>query len=197
VTTGDLTADAAPVPPEPWQEQRLVTRDGMELQISPINESDAERLVAFHATLSEESIYFRFFSTHPKLTPAEIDRFTHVDGASRVALLVLDEDRIVAVGRYDRLGNSPEAEVAFVVSDAYQKHGLATALLNRLAVIARAHGIETFVALTLADNRRMRGVFVDAGYDVHSAFCDGNVVVTFGIGARDGLLDAMGYLGLR
>jgi GNAT superfamily N-acetyltransferase len=184
VTTGELAAEAPPALPEPWQEQRFVTRDGMVLRIRPIDGSDEDRLVAFHATLSEESIYFRFFSAHPKLTPSEIHRFTHVDGDSRAALVVLDEDRIVAVGRYDRLGSGTEAEVAFVVSDPYQHHGLATALLDRLAVIARAHGIETFVALTLPDNHRMRRVFVDAGYDVHSEFRDGNVVVTFGVAER-------------
>jgi GNAT superfamily N-acetyltransferase len=147
----------------------------------PIEPGDAERLVAFHGTLSDTSVYYRFFAPHPRLSAAEVRRFTTVDGSERAALVVLDGDRIVAVGRYDCGGSPSQAEVAFVVSDAYQHHGLATALLDGLAGIASRHGIDTFVAETLPDNRRMREVFVDAGYPVQQEFRDGTVHVSFRI----------------
>jgi RimJ/RimL family protein N-acetyltransferase len=162
-------------------EQDVTTLDGRRLRVRPIRADDADGLVAFHETLSEESVYLRFFTPHPRLTAAEVDRFTHVDGSDRVALVVLDGDRIVAVGRYDRFGRTSEAEVAFVVTDAYQHQGIATALLRALAGIAVGYGVETFVAETLADNRRMRSVFSDAGYPVHQEFRDGLVRVSFRI----------------
>jgi RimJ/RimL family protein N-acetyltransferase len=161
--------------------ETVATIDGRRLCMRPMAPDDGDRLVAFHGTLSDDSVYYRFFAAHPRLSPAEVHRFTHVDGAGRVALVVLDEDRIVAVGRYDRIGESREAEVAFVVSDPYQHHGLAKALLAGLAAIAREHGVETFVAETLLDNRRMRRVFSDSGYAVRSDFRDGVVHVSFGI----------------
>jgi RimJ/RimL family protein N-acetyltransferase len=160
---------------------RSVTTDGLELTMRPISPDDGEALVAFHTTLSDESVHHRFFSCHPRLTPAEVYRFTHVDGNDRVALVVLDEERIVAVGRYDRRAGTGEAEVAFVVTDSYQHQGLATLLLRTLADIARANGIDTFVAETLADNYRMRRVFTDAGYEVRAAFDGGVVAVSFPI----------------
>jgi RimJ/RimL family protein N-acetyltransferase len=155
--------------------------EGTGLRLRPIEESDEDRLVAFHASLSEDSVYYRFFAPHPRLSPAEVRRFTHVDGADRIALVALDGDRIVAVGRYDRLGQSTEAEVAFVVTDAYQHHGLATVLLGRLADLARAQGLRTLVAEILPDNRRMRRVFATSGYPVTSEFRDGVVRVALDI----------------
>ena len=61
---------------------------------------------------------------------------------------------------------SPVAEVAFVVADAWQHLGIGAALFARLVERARALGIETFVADTLADNRAMRAVFRHAGYPI-------------------------------
>src|SRR6266511_6233291 len=111
----------------------VVARDGTALRLRPIRPDDAEALVAFHGRLSSETTYYRFFSVHPWLSPREVDWFTHVDDHDRVALVALDCDRIVAVGRYDRMPRSPMAEVAFVVEDAYQRQGICTLLLERLA----------------------------------------------------------------
>jgi GNAT superfamily N-acetyltransferase len=143
--------------------------------------SESESLRRFHATLSDESVYLRYFASHPHLSAVEVHRFTHVDGAARVALVVLDGERIVAVGRYDRAGDRPEAEVAFVVTDEYQNRGLATILLEMLARVALAHRIEIFIADTLHSNMRMRRVFARSGYDVHSRIEDGVVRVEFRI----------------
>jgi RimJ/RimL family protein N-acetyltransferase len=143
---------------------QIVTLDGQNLALRPITPDDAEALVAFHCTLSDESIYLRYFTVHPHLTVNELDHFTHVDGSRRVALVAWDGERIVGVGRYDRIGEAPKAEVAFVITDAYQGRGIATAILRELARIATEHGIDTFVADTLFQNTTMRRVFSDAGY---------------------------------
>ena len=163
------------------EEATVVDRQGHAYTLRAIRGDDEDRLVAFHATLSDESLYLRYFAPHPRLSPAEVYRFTHVDGAARAALVLLDGDRIVAVARYDRLAEAPEAEVAFVVADAYQGRGLGTILLRRLAHVARAHGIEKFVADTLLSNIRMRRVFSHSGYEVHSRIEDGVVRVEFAI----------------
>jgi RimJ/RimL family protein N-acetyltransferase len=166
---------------DPTLEIDVVTRDGRTMTMRPIAPDDEERLVAFHSALSDESVYLRYFSPHPKLSSIEVYRFTHVDGDRRVAQVVLDGEMIVAVGRYDRLGERPVAEVAFVVADKYQGVGLATLLLSRLAAIARRHGITSFTATTLGSNIRMRKVFADAGFHLHSRFEDGVVTVDFAI----------------
>lgn len=161
-TPGDMVpSDAAAM------EGEITLRDGMKLHVRPIRSDDTERLRAFHMHLSFESITFRFFHLMPELSLREADHFTHVDYSNRMALVVTEgsgeAEQILAVGRYDRVG--PEtAEVAFVVQDHWQHHGIATALLHLLAYYARVHGYTTFVATTMSTNTRMLDVFRHSGF---------------------------------
>ncbi len=78
-------------------------------------------------------------------------------------------ERIVAVGRYHAPEHRPDvAEVSFLVEDAMQRRGIGTLLLDTLAEIARAHGINRFSADVLADNHVMLSVFRKAGYGLSS-----------------------------
>jgi GNAT superfamily N-acetyltransferase len=157
------------------------TRHDAALRLRPIRPDDAPGLVTFHESLSARSIYRRFFTVHPHLTSTEIERFTCIDYVDRLALIVEDGTGIVAVGRYERSEGTTEAEVAFVVADAFQHLGLATLLLEHLAAAAWPIGIQTFFASVLADNREMVGVFVHSGFDVGTTVEDGTVEVRFSI----------------
>ena len=160
--------------------------DGSTVHVRPISPDDADRLAEFHARLSPESIYLRFFSSHSRLTPDELYRFTHVDGDSRMAIVATARDAIVGVARYDRPDPSPdEAEVAFVVADEYQGRGVGTLLLEDLAAHARAHGITRFRADTLWQNKAMQDVFRNAGFEVKSSYGDGMVDVRMDITPTD------------
>src|SRR5664279_3624769 len=123
-------------------------------------EIDAEGLVVFHAGLSPRSVYRRYFFSHPKLSPMEIDRFTRVDYRDRLALVVEDHGNLIGVARYERQVGTTAAEVAFVVGDAFQHHGIGTVLLTRLAEAAWTTGIRSFEAETLSENRAMLDVFL-------------------------------------
>jgi RimJ/RimL family protein N-acetyltransferase len=135
--------------------------------VRAIRPDDRERLRAFHRQLSPESIAFRFFRYKPDLSVAEAERFTQVDYERRMALVATrgsgESEEILGVVRYEDIG--PEiAEVAFVVEDHWQGHGIATALLHRLAEYARRRGYTTFVALTMGNNARMLEVLRNSGY---------------------------------
>jgi len=151
------------------------------VHVRPILPSDAEALVAFHEALSPQSQYLRFFTTHPHLSSAEVERFTRVDYDRRMALVAEVDGQLIGVGRYDRLEGSGEAEVAFVVADACQGHGVASLLLRHLAEAARARGINWFAAETLPDNRPMQAVFRHSGFEMHTTFGDGVVSFRFPI----------------
>jgi RimJ/RimL family protein N-acetyltransferase len=148
-------------------EGALVLRDGSRIHMRPIRADDSARLQTFHAGLSLETIVLRFFHFVPQLAREAADRFTHVDYADRMALVATietaPEEQIVGVVRYERIGPS-NAEVAFVVADAWQGHGIATALLRQLAGYARQHGITTFTAVTMADNVKMIVVLRTCGF---------------------------------
>ncbi|HVT77756.1 MAG TPA: GNAT family N-acetyltransferase, partial [Acidimicrobiales bacterium] len=106
------------------------------MEIRPIEPSDAPALVKAHDHLSDESRRLRFFRPHPVLSDTEASFFTTVDHYDREAFVAVDGPFIAAVGRYDVVAPGV-AEVAIVVGEPYQHHGLATALLDALAQRAR------------------------------------------------------------
>jgi len=169
----------------------VVLPDGTQCSLRPIRPDDAGRLVEFHRNLSQRSTYLRFFTVHPTLSPKEVERFTTVDYVNRLAFVIETHERLIAVGRFDRNAGSSDAEVAFVVADDYQHHGLASLLLDELARAARARGIDTFVAETLCENKAMLDVFHHSGFDVSSKIDYGTVSLRFGIEMTESYCDAL------
>ncbi len=174
---GQPAADAAA--PFHW-EADIVLRDGGTARVRPIRPDDADRLVAFYAGVSDRSKYFRFFAPYPRLSERDVRHFTHHDYVNRVGLAALVRDEFIATVRFDRIdengrpsGSGTDAEVAFLVQDAHQGRGIASALLEHIAAVARERGIRRFTAEVLPDNRTMGKVFTDAGYTQHRSFADG------------------------
>ena len=147
--------------------------------------ADADAVQAFHMAQSQSSIYMRFFTYKSKLTPKELRRFTELDYRNRVAFVITRRQQIIGIGRYDRLDDPTQAEVAFNVSDANQGRGLGSILLEHLAVAARENGIDKFSAEVLPENRKMIQVFSEAGYEVHRHFDEGVISLSFDIDPTD------------
>jgi GNAT superfamily N-acetyltransferase len=166
-------------------ERAVVATDGLRYRVRPIRPDDGPRLVAFHACLSTRSVYLRFFTIHPTLSEAEVHRFTTVDYVNRLALVAIVEDRLIAVARYDRAPGATEAEVAFVVADEYQHHGVGSLLLDDLADAARRRGVLTFCADTLAENHAMLDVFRHTGFPVTAHTEYGTVSLRFPIAVTE------------
>jgi GNAT superfamily N-acetyltransferase len=142
--------------------------DGTRAHLRLITPGDAAALVAFHAGLSERSKFLRYFYPHLNLSADEVAHLTQVDGLDRVALVVEHGGGLIAVGRYDRLDEPTVAEVAFVVADRFQHHGIARALLANLADRARPAGITHFTAEVLAENKAMLRVFSESGFRIQA-----------------------------
>lgn len=128
------------------------------LEIRSIRADDGVRLRASHERLSPESRYRRFLGAKPTLSESDARYLVEVDGRDHVALVATTpvdgaEGEIVAVARFVRLPDVPDtAEFAIVVGDAYQRRGLATELLKRLAEAAIERDIARFRATMLSDN---------------------------------------------
>jgi acyl-CoA synthetase (NDP forming)/RimJ/RimL family protein N-acetyltransferase len=165
--------------PAHW-EADVVLRDGGVVHVRPIRPEDAEAVHIFHAGQSAESIYLRFFAPLPRLSDREVARFTQVDHVDRVGLVATLGDAIVGIARYDRVDDG-RAEVAFNISDAHQGRGIGSVLLEHLAAAARERGITKFVAEVLPQNRKMMGVFTEAGYEVSHSYEDGVIALSFDI----------------
>jgi acyl-CoA synthetase (NDP forming)/RimJ/RimL family protein N-acetyltransferase len=170
--------------PDYW-EADVVLRDGGTAHLRPITPADAPAVQAFHMAQSRNSVYLRFFTYKAKLTDKELRRFTEVDHRDRVAFVITTGGEILGIGRYDRLDDRIEAEVAFNISDRHQGRGLGSILLEHLAAAARENGIRRFSAEILPENRKMLDVFSDAGYEVHRHYDDGVVSLAFDIDPTD------------
>ncbi|MBD0418166.1 GNAT family N-acetyltransferase [Streptomyces sp. TRM S81-3] len=178
--------------PAHW-EADVVLRDGGTARVRPITVDDAERLVSFYEQVSDESKYYRFFAPYPRLSAKDVHRFTHHDFVDRVGLAATVGGEFIATVRYDRIGaggmpaSAPadEAEVAFLVQDAHQGRGVASALLEHIAAVARERGIRRFAAEVLPANTKMIKVFTDAGYTQKRSFEDGVVRLEFDLEPTD------------
>ncbi|MEU1054968.1 GNAT family N-acetyltransferase [Streptomyces sp. NPDC005876] len=178
--------------PAHW-EADVVLRDGGTARVRPITVDDADRLVSFYEQVSDESKYYRFFAPYPRLSAKDVHRFTHHDFVDRVGLAATVGGEFIATVRYDRIGAdgtpatapADEAEVAFLVQDAHQGRGVASALLEHIAAVARERGIRRFAAEVLPANTKMIKVFMDAGYTQKRSFEDGVVRLEFDLEPTD------------
>jgi acetyl coenzyme A synthetase (ADP forming)-like protein len=142
----------------------VVLRDGSTMRFRPPQRADAEAMLAFFRGLSDRSLYLRFHG-HPSVDERLVVPVLEPDWSERGALLGTKDDQVVALASYVRLRDARTAEVAFAVADEFQGRGIATRLLERLAALAGAVGIEEFVAEVMADNLGMLRVFADAGFE--------------------------------
>ncbi|MFQ5630111.1 MAG: bifunctional acetate--CoA ligase family protein/GNAT family N-acetyltransferase, partial [bacterium] len=133
----DTAPDALPRPairPYPSHyANRWTMRNGDAVNIRPIRPEDELAMVAFHSSLSDQSVYLRYFhylNLGERVSHKRLSRLCFIDYAHEVALVVEHQNQetgkteIIAVGRLVKLHNSNDAEFAIVISDVYQKCGL-------------------------------------------------------------------------
>jgi GNAT superfamily N-acetyltransferase len=129
-------------------------RNGASLQIRALLPGDRAEMLAAVGRFSQQTLYRRFFAPKRRFSEREIEFFLNVDFIGHVALVaVLSEGgrQVIAGGaRYVRAAPGC-AEVAFAIDDPHQKLGIATHLIRHLIEIARANGLEEFIAEVLSD----------------------------------------------
>jgi GNAT superfamily N-acetyltransferase len=133
----------------------ILLRDDTRLLVRPIRPADADALVALHARLSADTIYRRYFGARPHLAPADVARFTRVDGRARFALVAMRGSDLVAVARYEGRPGELSAELAVVVDDVLQHQGVGRLMLERLFDVAREAGLGELMADVLVRNTAM------------------------------------------
>ncbi len=160
----------------PYPSQYVTTsnlRDGSPVTLRPIRPEDEPLLVQFHHTLSEESIYFRYFhlmTLNHRIAHERLTRICFIDYDREMALVVDYKDpetgnhKILAVGRLSKCHGTQQAEFAMLVSDAYQRQGIGTEVLRQLLKIAQDEGLQSVTAEILRENRPMQRVCEKLGF---------------------------------
>ena len=141
-------------------------RSGAMLQVRALRPGDRAEMLAAVGRFSSETLYRRFFAPKRSFSEREIDFFLNVDFTNHVALVAVlaegGQEVIVGGARYV-VAHPGCAEVAFAIDDPHQKLGIATHMINHLIRIARAAGLEVFVAEVLPENVPMLKVFERCG----------------------------------
>ena len=154
--------------------------DGTTVSLRPTTPKDLDGLNAMFAALSPQSLRMRFFASGAAAGRSAAQRLCepHPD---RIALVVVahhgQDEEIIGEGEAWRLRpDADAAEVGFTVAEGHRGLGISTLLLEHLAGAARAAGIRTFVAETLAENLAMKRVIASAGLHHSATFEHGGTV---------------------
>jgi acetyltransferase len=162
----------------PYPEQYVAThrlRDGTTVKIRPIRPEDEPLMVKFHQTLSDRSVYLRYFTPlklDQRITHERLSRICFIDYDREMALVVERRDpktsqpEIFGVGRLSKLHGTNEAEFALTIGDEWQNQGLGTQLLKMLVQVGRDEKLERITATMLPDNREMQHVARKAGFEL-------------------------------
>ena len=158
------------------------------MTIRPIRPEDEPGMVRFHETLSERSVYYRYFhlmnldqrTTHERLT-----RICFIDYDREMVLVAerrnseTGESEILGVGRMSKVQWINEAEVAVLVSDKWQGRGLGKELLARLLIVGANEKLDRLTAEILPDNRDVMHVCEKLGFSLEHSLEDEVVKAEF------------------
>ena len=167
---GEKIAPLAIGPYPSRYEGRAPLKMGGEVTIRPIRPEDEPKMVEFHKTLSDESVYYRYAGTlklDMRVAHERLARLCFIDYDREMALIAEREGKLVAVARLTRLSGTRDGEFALLVSDSMQGQGLGRALLSRLFDVGRDWKLARIVATILPGNVPMRRVCENLGFTFH------------------------------
>ncbi len=125
--------------------------DGRPLRLRPLDPDDGDRLRRLGRRLSPQTVYRRFLSPLPSCEWM-LPRLLDVDHRDREAIVALQGDEIVGVARYVVQPDAAAADIAVVVADDWQRHGVGMLLMRRLARLARRRGVRSFTGDIAGEN---------------------------------------------
>ncbi|WP_323844229.1 GNAT family N-acetyltransferase [Microbulbifer magnicolonia] len=144
---------------------------GQVVKIRPLERGDIELQRQFLSALSPDALHFRFHAGIGKPSQKMLEQLTDIDHAEREAFIALidGEGGETAIGesRYALDPDGESGECAVVVTDAWQRQGLGTLLLNRLIESARARGIARLYSMDAADNLALNAFAQKHGWECH------------------------------
>ena len=159
--------------------------DGEVVQIRPIRPEDEPLIARFHSTLSERSVYLRYFhllDLDHRVTHARLIRICFNDYDRELALVAVRGGEILAVARLTKIHQSNDAEFAILISDEYQGRGLGSEMVARLLEVARDEKLDRVIAGILPENQAMQNVCRMLGFTLTYDSEEGTIRAEFRLG---------------
>ncbi|MEO0565507.1 MAG: GNAT family N-acetyltransferase, partial [Chloroflexota bacterium] len=161
----DTDLDTVPqsaIRPYPNNYVSTYEQDDTVLTVRPIKPEDEPMAVAFHQTLSEQTVKLRYMYNFPledRITHERLAALTFVDYDRQIALVAIDESGdtpiMTAVARLKYMSGTKEVgEFSILVSDEYQGKGLGSYLLDQLLTIGKSEGVQRVFGRLLVKNNK-------------------------------------------
>jgi len=152
--------------PVPWTHPpgRVLLRSGAPALLVELDDEDVADVLDLHRRLGERDTYLRFATLHPAHLEHYVRRTLSADSGDHT-LGARVRGRLVGMVQLLPIGGG-EAEIAAVVDPAARQEGVATLLLEHLAIIAGRLGIDQLSADIFAENGPMLQVLTDLGMPV-------------------------------
>lgn len=149
-----------------------VMKNGTEISLRPIRPEDEPLMVKFHETLSDRSVYLRYFyslSLSSRVAHDRLVRICFVDYDREMAIVADFRDargqhHILGVGRLVKSHSKNNGEVAVLISDEHQNQGLGAELFRRIIQVARDEKLARVDAEILPDNLPMKKIAQRLGF---------------------------------
>lgn len=151
---------------------KLKMKDGHQVVIRPIRAEDEPLMKKFHETLSDRTVYMRYFSPmvlSDRVAHERLARMTHIDYDREIALIAEGDEhgqkQIFGIARLSKMpGDDEEARFTMLVNDRFQGKGLGKELLKRLLDVAKAEGIKSVLAIVSPENAAMQKLCKQLGF---------------------------------
>lgn len=167
-------------------EARTYVLDGTDVLVRGLEPADRDGIAAFLRTLSTETLYRRFFSL-PRVDDRLLDLVAWADHRCQESIVALVDGAVVGLASYERCRSEEgAADVAIVVGDSWQHHGLGTILMRVLGGVAHRRGIDRFTASMLADNRPVVDFVHHRAPSARLRFDSGELSMELPLGAQPG-----------
>ncbi len=166
------------ISPYPTQYKKEITlKNGQKVKLRAIKPEDEPVERAMFDYVSEESLYYRFFSYSFDVSHASLIRYTQIDYDREMAIIALvEEDGEEKMAGVVRVISDPwreTAEYAILVADPWQQNGLGNALTDYIIEISRKRGIQKLYAEVLNINSIMSHILRKRGFVVTERNEDG------------------------
>lgn len=164
--------------PEDLEEYRT-TKTDLRILLRPVRISDEPLIKDFFYSLTDKSLYRRFFSTRTDMPHEYRQKFVVIDYSKQMVILAVREheekQECIGLGQYSVVESTNMADLALVVRDDYQNQGIGAELLSHLAFLAKRQGLFGFTAEVLVDNRPMHALIQKTGFSIEKKLDDGVV----------------------
>lgn len=159
------TKEAGPALLPQWSSQGA-TREGIELNVRPVNPSDERTLVDFFGRVQPRDLRVRFLSAIRAILPRLAYDLANIDHTETENLLAFDDEgQLVAsamITASDRDGK--DAEVAITVRSDLKDHGIGWTMLERACDYARSRGFRRVHSVQLSDDEAAISLQEEMGF---------------------------------